>query len=162
MKRMFRNVTGLFTLSALALALAAPVMGADDDNKPTRLEKRKAAVMEKYERTGEVKRCVPLRELRSSSILDEKTIFFRTNNARGYLVEMANRCPRLAFEERFAYKTSLGSLCSHDIITVIDSFGRDWASCGLADFQVMKRRETPAEDGTVDSDADTDADTDGK
>jgi len=142
MKHLFKTATSLLTLATVALSLAVPVHAGDDDDKaPTRLEKRRASIMEQYEKTGEVKRCVPLNRLRNSVILDDKTIFFRATNSSGYLVEMAHRCPRLATEERFAYKTSIGSLCSNDIITVLDSFGRDWSSCGLAEFQVMKRRD---------------------
>ena len=50
--------------------------------------------------------------------------------------------PGLGFEERFAYKLSTNSLCSVDIITVLQSGGMglmQGASCGLGSFQQIQK-----------------------
>ena len=112
---------------------------ADDDGEMTRAEKRLARVMEDYKPTGEVKSCIPLRFLRDSTIIDDKTIFFKGIGGKGYMNRLPHRCPRLASEERFMYSTSISMLCKMEIITVLDSFGRQWGSCGLGEFEEMER-----------------------
>ena len=120
-----------FSLGAAALD--------DEGKKMTKAEKRLANVMKKYEYTGKERSCVPLRNLKHQKIIDDKTIFFESQGGRAYMNKMDRKCPRLAYEQRFAFKTSINQLCSLDIITVIDSFGRDWAGCGLGKFHEMKR-----------------------
>ncbi|GHF29967.1 hypothetical protein GCM10017044_26610 [Kordiimonas sediminis] len=123
----------------VALTISFGSVALDEDKEMTKAEKRLANILEKYEYTGKEKSCIPLRGLRSQTVIDEKTIFFEAPGGRGYMNKMDNRCPRLVFEERFSFKTSLNQLCSLDIITVLDSFGREWGSCGLGKFEEMKR-----------------------
>lgn len=110
-----------------------------DDEKMTRSEKRMARIMEDYRPTGDVKRCVPLRFLHDSTIVDDQTIFFKSVGKRGYLNRLPHKCSRLFAEERFMYSTSISSLCKMEIITVLDSFGRQWGSCGLGEFEEMEK-----------------------
>ena len=104
--------------------------------------------MEQYEATGKVEACVPMRSLRQSIILDDHTIFFESVGRRGYMNRLPHRCPGLTREERFAYANSFGSLCRAEIITVLDSFGRSWGSCGLGDFEEYKKK--PKQDRDAD------------
>jgi hypothetical protein len=112
---------------------------ADDDGEMTRSEKRLARVMEDYAPTGVTKSCVSLRFLRDSTIIDDQTIFFKGVGKKGYMNRLPHRCPRLASEERFMYSTSIAMLCNNEIITVLDSFGRQWGSCGLGQFEEMEK-----------------------
>ena len=105
------------------------------DRKKTRAERRRERIMREYEATGKVENCVPMRSLRQSHILDDQTIFFESIGRRGYINRMPNKCAGLLREERFAYSNSFGSLCRAQIITVLDSFGRSWGSCGLGEFE---------------------------
>ncbi len=60
---------------------------------------------------------------------------------------LPNGCPGLGFEERFAYKTTIGQLCSTDIITVLRTGGINGPSCGLGEFvpvELVPEGETPA------------------
>ncbi|MCJ9427940.1 hypothetical protein [Kordiimonas marina] len=123
----------------LMIALAATSASAEGKMEK-RAKEHLAKIMQKYEKTGETKHCVPLRFLRDSSIIDDQTIFFSGLGNIAYMNRLPHACPRLAQEGRFAYKVWIGQLCSTDIITVLDSFGREWASCGLGQFEVMKRK----------------------
>lgn len=124
----------------MMLVLATGATASDDDKDMTRAEKRLAGVMEKYESTGETRNCVSLRFLRDSTIIDDQTIFFKGVGKKAYINRMPHRCARLSAEERFAYRTSIGQLCRSDIITVLDSFGREWGSCGLGEFEEMQKK----------------------
>ena len=80
--------------------------------------------------------CLRTNEIRETLVRDDRTIDFVTNGRRVYRVTLPQGCPRLGFERRFAYETSIGQLCSTDIITVLPDTGLPHgASCGLAPFQ---------------------------
>ena len=80
--------------------------------------------------------CIPLGRIRESLVRDDRTIDFTTTGRKTYRVTLPQGCPGLGFERRFAYATSIGQLCSVDIITVLSSTGlQRGASCGLAPFQ---------------------------
>jgi hypothetical protein len=80
--------------------------------------------------------CLRLTDIRQSLVRDDRTIDFVTAGRRVYRVTLPQACPTLGFEQRFAYRTSLGRLCSTDIITVLQSPGlQRGASCGMAPFQ---------------------------
>lgn len=116
------------------------------ERKKTRAERRRDRIMSKYETTGKVENCVPMRSLRQSHIFDDQTIFFESIGKRGYMNRMPNKCAGLLREERFAYSNSFGSLCRAQIITVLDNFGRSWGSCSLGDFEeYTKKPKTDAE-----------------
>lgn len=113
---------------------------AAEPKKLTRGERRRQRVMERYEATGEREACIPMRRLGSSIVFDDQTIFFEGRGKRGYLNKLPAKCIGLAREERFAYANSFGSLCRGDIITVLDSFGRAWGSCGVGHFDEMVKK----------------------
>ena len=143
-------------LSFLFVALVFPAATAQDapvpdqqqeveETKPKgvlarRAEKRRQRIMEEYRKTDNVEACVPMRSLRQSIILDNRTIFFEANGRRGYMNRLPNTCPGLLREQRFAYANSFGSICRAQIITILDSFGRTWGSCGLGDFEEWEKK----------------------
>ena len=112
--------------------------------KMTRSEKRRKRVMDKYDYTGAKRDCVTTRLLRHSRVIDDSTIFFEGPGKKAYMVNLPRRCSRLASEDRFSY-TLRGSnqLCRLDLITVIDSFGRSWGSCGMGEFEEMVKKPKP-------------------
>ncbi len=80
--------------------------------------------------------CVTLNQIRSTRVHGDSTIDFHMTGGRVLRNTLPNSCPSLGFEERFAYKTSIGQLCSVDIITVLRSPDLSpGASCGLGRFQ---------------------------
>lgn len=138
----------------------------DKDEKPKKksreerqTEKKMAEVERLYVFSGDTQQCVPLRQLRNSRVIDDQTIFFRFNGRKGFLNRLPNKCIRLAEEERFIYQVSgPSSLCSGQIITVVDSFGRPWGSCSLGAFEVWTKN--PALDTSDDDEGGDDNDDD--
>lgn len=99
----------------------------------------------------EAERCVSLRSISSTKVLDDQTILFELTGNRTLVNRLPRRCPGLRFEKRFGYQTSLGQLCNTDIITVITDHGRG-ASCGLGKFTAWVAPEevaSPATDGKL-------------
>jgi len=130
-------------------ALAAMLVGSTstaDDKKVSRSEKRLAKIEAKYQPTGAIKTCIPLRSLRNTSIIDDQTIFFKGPGKKAYFNRLPRRCSRLAAEERFSYSTTIGHLCKHEIITVLDSMGSAWNSCGLGEFEEWEKKPKPEKD----------------
>lgn len=83
--------------------------------------------------------CVGLRQIRNTRVHGDQVIDFHMNGGRVYRNTLPYSCPRLGFEERFLYKTSLSQLCSVDIITVLSSPDLSQGpSCGLGKFQPVE------------------------
>lgn len=131
------------TLIACLSVLASVSLAADDDD----VKKGKKALkpiaeydqMKRYEATGKVVRNIRLNAVDRTRVLDDSTILFIMRGKKAYVNRMKHGCPGLKREDRFSYETVNGSLTSLDTISVLDSFGRRWASCGLADFVEYKR-----------------------
>jgi len=127
--------------SALLIGLlVGSSSAADEDKKKSKAEQRLAKIEAKYQPTGKNKSCVSLRFLRESNIVDDMTIFFRGPGKKAYINRLPRRCPRLSYEQRFAYSVSTGQLCKSDIITVLDSLGAAWNSCGLGQFEEWEKK----------------------
>jgi hypothetical protein len=87
--------------------------------------------------------CVQLSRVRSTSVHGDSVIDFHMGGGKVYRNTLPMSCPGLGFEERFSYKTSIGQLCSVDIITVLQSPGLSRGpSCGLGTFQPVKLVKT--------------------
>ena len=87
---------------------------------------------------GEARSCIPITGIRESRVRSDQVIDFVMRGREVYRVTLPQGCPRLGFEERFSYATSLSQLCSTDIITVLTQSGpglQRGASCGLSPFQ---------------------------
>lgn len=89
---------------------------------------------------GKTLSCVPLSQIDSTTVLDDKTILFkmRSGTPRYYKNNLPFKCPQLGSEKAFSYKTSTSQLCNVDIVTVLLNFGghiQDGASCGLGKFE---------------------------
>ena len=115
-------------LGFLAIAALAQTAGTARPLKPEQEALVKPA--------GKPESCIPLSQIRETRVRDDQTIDFYMSGRKVYRNRLPNSCPRLGFEEKFAYKTSLSELCSVDIITVLTSPGISrGASCGLGPFQ---------------------------
>lgn len=116
---------------------------------------RPARAQEAVVPAGDPVSCIETNRIRNTNVIDDQTIDFHMNNGDILRNTLPNRCPSLGFEKSFAYKTSIARLCNVDIITVLYSGGgvRRGASCGLGEFQPIKKAETKTETGTESSDA---------
>lgn len=110
----------------LALLLAPLAIAAD---RPDRVPAATPA--------GPAQNCIPLVQIRQSLVRSDSVIdFVMRGRDRVYRVTLDQPCPRLGFEQRFGYETSLSQLCAQDIVTVLSVTGPPrGASCGLAPFQ---------------------------
>lgn len=104
----------------------------------------KASVEEDYviRTIGEPKSCIIRSSIRSTDVIDSETIDFKMRNGDIYRNRLPNKCPGLAFEEAFSYKTSTNQLCNVDIIRVLDNTaGRldTRGACGLGKFQKIEK-----------------------
>lgn len=119
---MNRRISLLACSLACALSGTIPVFAAEETVEPV------------PEAEGEARLCISLHAIRNTRVLDGQTILFEMAGKKALVNRLPRKCPGLAFEKRFAYKTSLSQLCSNDIITVITDIGRG-ASCGLGKFE---------------------------
>ena len=84
------------------------------------------------------RRCVPLSQIASVRVLDNRSIEFKMHGGDVYINILPHTCPGLRPNQPFMYRTSLNVLCDLDLITVLDNGGfglRPLASCGLGRFQ---------------------------
>jgi hypothetical protein len=90
------------------------------------------------EALGPAVNCIQTSRIRDTQVHDDQTIDFHMLGGDTYRNTLPNRCPSLGFEERFAYRTSVGQLCSVDVITVLYSDGQRGPGCGLGPFLPVK------------------------
>ena len=92
--------------------------------------------------TGPAVDCISLRTIRSTTVIDNRTIDFHVSGRKAYRNTLPFQCPQLGYNQAFGYATSQSQLCSLDIITVIvqGSPGLQGASCGLGRFTPIGRR----------------------
>ena len=91
---------------------------------------------------GEPKNCVTTSQIRSTKVIDSRTIDFRMAGGKTYRNTLPQSCPGLKFEERFSYRTSINQLCSVDIVRVLHDQGGqlyEGAGCGLGKFQMVEK-----------------------
>jgi len=82
-------------------------------------DERPASKAPPVEALGEPVNCVNISRIRNTVVHDDYTIDFNLGGGDIYRNTLANRCPSLGFEERFAYEANVGQLCSVDTIMVI-------------------------------------------
>lgn len=106
-----------------------------------------AAKLAKFEKTGEVDNCLPLRSIDQIKALDERNFLIETGVNDYWLAELSSSCHGADHSaNRLQYTTSTGSLCRNEIITVVDnSTGFTVGSCGMSDFQKLEKVEESAE-----------------
>jgi hypothetical protein len=86
--------------------------------------------------------CVNTNHIRSTKIVDDRTIDFEMTGKKLYRNTLPYSCPSLKFEERFSYKPTGSQLCSVDIIRVLNNYGgrlQEGAGCGLGKFQQIEK-----------------------
>jgi hypothetical protein len=91
-----------------------------------------------------VKRCVSLRQIDHTKVIDEVTVLFFLKGGDVMRNDLPRNCPRLMSENTFTYRTSIEQLCDSDTITVLDDVGAGFipgATCGLGEFQPITESE---------------------
>lgn len=133
----------------LTLVLGAAVLFAFQPASVTKADEgapdfSKFEKLKTYEATGVKKSCVRLRNIRSTTILDDSTILFKMRGKKSYVNKMNRKCSGLKRNDAFSYKVSTSQLCRVDLITILDtSMMTSWGSCGLGEFyEVVKKEKT--------------------
>lgn len=91
--------------------------------------------------------CVIASRIRSTKIVDDETILFYLGGNRVYQNVLADECPRLKANGRFAYEIHSSRLCFVDTITVLDRFGDSFSrgfTCRLGKFLPITELEADA------------------
>jgi len=94
--------------------------------------------------TNPAKSCLSLWTIENLVILDNRNIAFRMKNGDYYLNQLPQNCPMLDRTRAIMYQTPLTSLCSLDIITVLDNVAggfQSLGSCGLGKFQPTNKED---------------------
>jgi hypothetical protein len=89
-------------------------------------------------------RCITLRSIKQTKILDDQNILFYTSGNRNYKNRLPYPCGGLASADTFMYRTSESKLCSVDIITVLNKMSSSFmpgASCGLGVFEPVDQQQ---------------------
>jgi len=121
----------LFIIPAIALFSGGGAVALSSKNAP-----------EPIRAVGEPKSCVTISQIRSTKVIDSRTIDFRMAGGKTYRNILPQSCPGLKFEDRFSYRTSLNQLCNVDIVHVLHDQGgqlHEGAGCGLGKFQMVEK-----------------------
>ncbi len=136
----------LLVKSCICACIGIGVMGATATSAfgrevPERSEKAKKA-LSKYEVTGEMKSCMPLRQIKTISALDDYHFLVRLSGNKYFLNVTTNRCFGASRPNtRLQYMLSQNLLCRNEIIRIVDNgSGFQRGSCGLSDFQELRAK----------------------
>jgi hypothetical protein len=118
-----------FVLAVLVCAGSVGVVfGQDDVNEAG----------DEHERDLDSEHCVRISEIDKIDIVDSDTLIFRLRRGKVYRNELPHRCPGLRPDDTLMYRSSVGRLCSIDVVTVLEDWGFGYApgaSCGLGMFE---------------------------
>lgn len=117
------------TLTALAAAAILPAVTAAQEDEP-------------FDRTP--RDCIILSNVEKTEVVDDNTILFYMRGRDVYRNHLPRRCPNLAREDRFSYRTTSNRLCDIDTITVLEQFGtrlQGGFTCQLGQFHPITEEE---------------------
>jgi uncharacterized protein DUF6491 len=120
-------------LSALAMLSFSSMLRADD-----------ATAADNTTATDNAERCITLRSIKQTKILDDQNILFYTSGNRNYKNHLPYPCGGLAVADTFMYRTSESKLCNVDIITVLNKLSSSFMpgpSCGLGMFEPVDQQQ---------------------
>lgn len=124
----------LFALLTIVLgALATGASLAQDEENET----------ESRERDMEAMHCIRIQGIDDIDIVDSDTMVFRMRGGEVYRNELPRECPGLRQDDTLMYRSSVGQLCSVDIVTVLEDWGFGFspgASCGLGMFHPISEQ----------------------
>lgn len=130
---MYKQMTKFSLLSLLA-GLTMPALAAfAQDEEPVRDDSTTS--------------CISVRSIRSTDIIDDRNVLFYMRGDVVYHNILSRRCPGLAREDRFSYRTASSRLCDIDSINVLyrDARGmRPGAACRLGKFFKITREDAKA------------------
>lgn len=88
--------------------------------------------------------CITTHQIRSTRVVDDRTIDFEASNNRTFRNNLPFRCSGLTFNQAIRHNSRTSQLCRVDTITVIaPGRGPRGPTCQLGSFQPMKRAPVP-------------------
>ena len=99
--------------------------------------------------TGDIDsvKCIRVRSLRSTKIVDDRNVIFFMLGNKTYLNVLPRQCHGLARQGRFGYETRTGSLCNLDTIQVLYQGGiglESGISCRIGLFHPISKEDADA------------------
>jgi len=109
------------------------------------VNKGAAAILDQYERTGDVQSCIGLRQISSIDAVDENTLLIKSGVNDYYVNDVKGRCHGATRNStRFEYTTSISQLCRNDILKIVDNGGGFLVgSCGVGSFEKLEKKAEP-------------------
>ncbi|MEM9330763.1 MAG: DUF6491 family protein [Pseudomonadota bacterium] len=136
---MIQNVTktGVLLLAFFAVGFTASAGNASKaKDQSAKLEK----ALKKFNKTGEVDRCLSTHRIRNIRAPDDRHLIIRYSASVSYLSKLPFRCSGLGFHEAIAYKSFGNRICRSDRFRVISSNRFLGAGCGFGSFEKLKRK----------------------
>lgn len=102
---------------------------------------------ENVNQTTDSVRCIPIKDIRRTEVVDDQNILFHVKNKKVYNNRLPHRCNGLAQANAFQYETSQSELCNVDIISVLSSTTGTLvpgASCALGLFELTDPKKAAA------------------
>ncbi|MEA3008576.1 MAG: hypothetical protein QOJ91_268 [Sphingomonadales bacterium] len=122
--------------------LAALVLLANCAQGPTPRQESDRRALAEARPVGAPVDCIELSRIDHTRVRDDRTVDFHMRGREVYRNRLRQECPGLGFEDSFTYRTSLGRLCSVDLITVNRAGGGvGGPTCGLGAFQRIETDE---------------------
>ena len=136
------------TVLLLAGILVLPAGNADDTDE------QDPAVADP---AGEAQRCISIRRISRSEVVDSSNIVFYMRDKTIYLNVPPPTCPGLRKRDSIAYRPTVNQLCNVDTVTVVRTGGAGGGrgpSCGLGMFQPVTREQVDSlkAGGTLEAD----------
>jgi hypothetical protein len=123
-------ITSLALAACFVASWAAPPASAQDDEEGA------------FARTPQD--CVVVSNIDQTDAIDDQNLIFRMRGKRVYRNHLPRKCPGLARENRIAFETRVGRLCSIDTITVLERLGVGFTpgfTCRLGEFIPLSPEE---------------------
>jgi hypothetical protein len=94
------------------------------------------------EKIGDTQMCVPLQNIDSTPVIDDKTILIKMRGNGGYKrIDLVNRCSGLRIVDGFGHSTSTNDLCTTDPLRVLEPVG---ATCMIDKIVTIDKDEAKA------------------
>lgn len=126
----------------LSIAAALLATGCMTDRTATAAPEPSPKVLEALagRTAGKPTSCINLRDIQSTRIVDETAIIYKMTGQRWYVNMPAGGCPGLRPNRALVSRTPSTSLCSGDIVRIIDPPSpMEFGACGLGRFTPYTR-----------------------
>lgn len=118
----------------LLLLLALPILLAAEDAPAPLSDKARGELAGRT--AGEPLSCVPIRALRSTRIVDESAIIYKTSNRLWYVNQPdRGHCALLRPNRVIVTRTQSSQLCANDLVMIAEQNAPvTYGACGLGSF----------------------------